>query len=164
MTRVMSASLLRGFVLAAACASLGSACDLSRSCTLIGCFNSARARVNLLPRQGTLPDSRLTACRSTVCATAPFPASPAPGEIHSFSFSDLSVTGSLHLDADGTRRLEVEWRLDPTGRPPDGDRYSVKLMDSEGTTVLSERTVTYRKHTPNGEDCGPTCWMGEVTP
>jgi hypothetical protein len=157
---------LRGIsVVAAGLAISVVACDwLGRTCTLIGCNSVASARINLLPRQGTLPGSRLTACRDSLCRSAPFPVEPEVNMFAPMIFEGPEVTGTLLREPDGTRRLDLSFPQEEGLRPQDGQRFSIKLMDSEGTTVLAERVVTFQKFAPNGEECGPTCWHGEIAP
>jgi hypothetical protein len=112
-----------------------------------------------------LTGSTVSVCRNGNCHAAILPAAPdASGPGAHVPFADATfLVGTLWKDANQGIELDIEWR--EAGQVQDGDRYQVTLTDVAGTTMaLLDKTATYRKVSPNGDECGPICWSTELTP
>lgn len=68
----------------------------------------------------------------------------------------FSGSGLLIDEGDGWTRMDVS--VTPAGQLTDGDRYSLSIVDTAGTSLLDvERLTTYSISYPNGPQCDPGC-------
>jgi hypothetical protein len=115
---------------------------------------------------GSLAGQTATVCRNTECYSALLPTIASTRSFSTFRFADTTqVFGELQALPDQSTRLLIEWRNMDETQPPSTDRYTVSLADTAGTSsTLLDKTATYLKSSPNGDDCGPICWYARLSP
>jgi hypothetical protein len=154
----LSSIFLLGLMVAASCSS-------GKVCTTAACSSGAWMSVTFLSGPSAVVGRTVTMCRNDACHAGTVPFVPdSVGAVASMTFPDAPfVVGRLWQDEDHSVTLELEWR--ESGQVQDGDHYVVTLTEPSGaTSTLVDKTVTYEKLAPNGEDCGPICWSAELVP
>jgi hypothetical protein len=114
-------------------------------------------RITYLTPPAGLVGGTMTVCRNDVCQSG-----TVKGANALVSFGDAAnARVSLSQDVNGMLTIHVEWH--ESGQVKDGDHYVVTLVDTTGnTSTLTDKTATYQKYAPNGEDCGPICWRADL--
>ena len=121
-------------------------CDATRTCTLIGCSDTARLTAALPVELGSLD---IEACVNEACVTGviindqcnTFPVDP---------FTEACIAQAVN----GKRVLTVNIWFNGWGELRDSDRYHLRVVD-EGLGVLVDdtKTATYADSYPNGPEC-----------
>jgi hypothetical protein len=139
-----------------------SSCSTERTCTTASCDSGATMSITFLSPPAGLVGGTVTVCRNGVCHSGTVPTLPGSNSaLASMAFGDAPVRGSLWQDVNDMVTLDIEWR--ESGQVQDGDHYVATLTDTTGSTsTLVDKTATYHKLAPNGEECGPICWRTEL--
>jgi hypothetical protein len=137
-----------------------SACEVSRTCSGIGCSTQAAALI-LLPGEPT-PESRVIACHNNECVEG-IVTGGGGDEPVKVTFTDPpKIEASFRFDL-SPPRLQVTWILADAGAT-NGDRFSVMVVDAAGApTTTFEASATFQVVTPNGSDCPPVCRQAVLT-
>ena len=140
--------------------------NCSKICNEAGCKSGASMSINVQSTPGSLAGQTVTVCRNAECYSALLPTITSTSSFSTFRFVDTTqVSGELLALPDQSTRLLIEWRNMDEIQPPSTDRYTVSLADAAGTSsTLLDRTATYLKSSPNGDDCGPICWHAGLSP
>jgi hypothetical protein len=149
-----------------ALASVPALANCSKTCTEAGCLSGASMSINMQSTPGALVGQTATVCRNTECYSALLPTTSSASSAFRFPFAGTTqVDGELWALPDQSTRLFIEWRSMDSIQPQSVDRYTVSLTDAAGSSsTLLDRTATYRKESPNGDDCGPICWHAGLSP
>ena len=139
-----------------------------KSCTLIGCEDSASLDQTFSAGTADLQKLELLICRKDQCETLAVKWSAAqpnqydcrgPGRRHCF----------LAQKKDGTLWLLMDF-VAPPGEDlaryfQDGDRYRVRVQEPGQTPLFAlDQSVKYHWFYPNGPDCDPGCRGALLTP
>ena len=140
--------------------------NCSKTCNEVGCKSGVSMGINIQSSPGSLAGQTATVCRNTECYLALLPTTSSASSVSRFTFAGTTqVEGELSALPDQSTRLLIKWRYMDETQPPSTDRYTVSLTDAAGTSsTLLEKTATYSKSSPNGDDCGPICWHAELSP
>ncbi|MGC4066393.1 MAG: hypothetical protein QM784_17530 [Polyangiaceae bacterium] len=122
--------------------------------------------VELPPTADTLTGQTVTLCRNDECHSAVLPKLPTTSRDEELTFAGTSAIWSqFYVNSDQKGELYVEWRAKNHDKPKTRDRYILKSIDTSGnSTTLLDKTATYERLSPNGDDCGPICWYANLTP
>ncbi|MFN7131355.1 MAG: hypothetical protein ACK4N5_04690 [Myxococcales bacterium] len=157
------------------CAPLALSCgSLHGHCTLVGCeWQGALAELDLQSDVDELRGSAWRACLNGACSSFGLVERASNTSLPHF---DCQLSGPvnghcfIHSPADANHRV-----LDPNAWSArfelssevlrDGDRWQLEGRAPDGRVLAAiEKTVTYRRSTPNGPDCAPTCVQAQLTP
>jgi hypothetical protein len=140
--------------------------NCSKTCTEAGCKSGAAMSINMQSTPGSLAGQTATVCRNSECYSALLPTTSTASSASRFPFAGTThVNGELWALPDQSTRLNIEWRNMNDTQPQSADRYTVSLTDAAGTSsTLLDKTATYLKASPNGDDCGPICWYANLSP
>ena len=140
--------------------------NCSKTCNEAGCISGASVGINMQSSPGSLAGQTAAVCRNTECYSALLPTVASASSVSRFTFAGTTqVEGELSALPDQSTRLLIKWRNMDETLPPLTDRYTVSLTDAAGTSsTLLDKTATYSKSSPNGDDCGPICWQASLSP
>ncbi len=140
--------------------------NCSKTCNEAGCISGTSMGINMQSSPGSLAGQTATVCRNTECYSALLPTTSSATSVSRFTFAGTTqVEGELSALPDQSTRLLIKWRNMDETQPPSTDRYTVSLTDAAGTSsTLLDKTATYLKSSPNGDDCGPICWHADLSP